>query len=133
MTHDNSLVPVNLPAAGPVSIPGAARRGRTWTSGARAPGNRIIYYYNIAYLAVHALGGTFKCARNNSIMAVAWRRASTPSLHSQGWRVLAVGGKQYLIKALFEDQGYHVMISDLSVIWEEDIGAEKIIIRGKVK
>ena len=65
-------------------------------------------------------------------MAVAWRRARTPSLESQKWRVLTIGGGQYLIKALFEDQGYHVMISDLSTVWEEDIGAEKILRKGKV-
>jgi hypothetical protein len=65
-------------------------------------------------------------------MAVAWRRARTPSLDSQRWRVLAINGQKYLIKALFDDQGYHVMISDLSTIWEEDPGAEKILRRGRV-
>ena len=65
-------------------------------------------------------------------MAVAWRRARTPSLDSQKWKVLAVNGQRYLIKALFDDQGYHVMISDLSTIWEEDPGAEKILRRGRV-
>ena len=65
-------------------------------------------------------------------MAVAWRRASTPSLDSQKWKVLAINEEKYLIKALFDDQGYHVMISDLSTIWEEDPGAEKILMRGKV-
>ena len=65
-------------------------------------------------------------------MAVAWRRARTPSLDSQRWRVLAINGQQYLIKALFDDQGYHVMISDLSTVWEEDSGAEKILRRGRV-
>ena len=65
-------------------------------------------------------------------MAVAWRRARTPSLESQKWRVLTIGGEQYLIKGLFEDQGYHVMISNLSTVWEEDIGAEKILRKGKV-
>ena len=65
-------------------------------------------------------------------MAVAWRRARTPSLDSQKWKVLTLNGQQYLIKALFDEQGYHVMISDLSTIWEEDPGAEKILRRGRV-
>lgn len=65
-------------------------------------------------------------------MAVAWRRARTPSLDSQKWKVLAINAQKYLIKALFDDQGYHVMISDLSTIWEEDPGAEKILRRGRV-
>ena len=65
-------------------------------------------------------------------MAVPWRRARTPSLDSQRWRVLTVNGQQYLIKALFDDQGYHMIISDLSSVWEEDPGAEKIVRRGKV-
>ena len=68
----------------------------------------------------------------NTKMAVAWRRARTPSLDSQKWKVLAINGQKYLIKALFDDQGYHVMISDLSTIWEEDPGAEKILRRGRV-
>ena len=66
-------------------------------------------------------------------MAVAWRRGRTPSIEPQRWRVLAtVDGKQYIVKALFEDQGYHVMISNLSTVWEEDIGADKVARRGKV-
>ena len=65
-------------------------------------------------------------------MAVSWRRAQTPSLEYQKWRVLDISGKQYLVKALFEDQGYHVMMSDMSAVWEEDIGAEQILRRGKV-
>ena len=71
-------------------------------------------------------------ATRNTKMAVAWRRARTPSLDSQKWKVLAINGQQYLIKALFDDQGYHVMISDLSTVWEEDPGAKKILRRGRV-
>lgn len=80
------------------------------------------------------LNSSWGVARLTSkVMAVAWRRARTPSLDSQKWTVLTIGGEQYLIKALFEDHGYHVMISDLSTVWEEDIGAERILRKGKVR
>ena len=54
------------------------------------------------------------------------------SLESQLWRVLQLEGTDYLIKGLFEDAGYHVMLSDRSSVWEEKMNSSEIIQRSKV-
>ena len=66
------------------------------------------------------------------VMAVSWRKVTTPSLDSQMWKAFIVNGQQYLIKTLFDDQGYYVMVSDLSTVWVEDTRAEELLSRGKV-
>lgn len=60
-------------------------------------------------------------------------------MQTQSWRVLRVdaasngGAGDYLVKGLFENAGYHVMLSDSSAIWEEKMEAQDILQRLKVR
>ena len=73
-------------------------------------------------------------------MAIAWRREPRPRLQTQPWRVITLGtsekdgeGRKYLVKGLFDDAGYHVMLSDSCAVWEESIEASKVLERLKVE
>lgn len=66
-------------------------------------------------------------------MALVWRRNQTPKLETQAWKVLTVDGNDYLIKGLFDDLGYHVMLCDMNAIWEENLDSNKITRRSKVR
>ena len=41
--------------------------------------------------------------------------------------------RKYLVKGVFEEDGYHVMLSDTCSLWEESIHTEKIVKRLKVR
>ena len=73
-------------------------------------------------------------------MAVEWRGESLPSLDTQAWGLLSLAaggtgdcGRDYLVKALFGEDGYHVIVSDTSCVWEEIVDSEKILDRLKVR
>ena len=66
----------------------------------------------------------------------AWRKGNRPSLETEAWKALEVSQGQskrkYLVKGLFSDDGYQVMISDTSSIWQESIHSDTILERLKV-
>lgn len=70
-------------------------------------------------------------------MAVSWRREHRPNLETIPWKVLSLEttpgeSKEYLVKGLFEEEGYHMMVSDSSAMWEENLDSRKILDRLKV-
>ena len=71
-------------------------------------------------------------------MSLTFREECKASLQTQSWRVLSVQvgagstRKDYLVKSLFEERCYHVMLSDSSAIWEEKIDGDAITQRLKV-
>lgn len=66
-------------------------------------------------------------------MALVWRRNQTPKLETKAWEVFKIEENDYLIKELFDDLGYHVMLSDLNNVWEENLDSNKITRRSKVR
>lgn len=72
-------------------------------------------------------------------MSLTFREECKDSLQIQSWRVLSLRGeaespgKDYLVKSLFEESCYHVMLSDCSAVWEEKIDGEAIKQRLKVR
>lgn len=65
-------------------------------------------------------------------MAVSWRKYHRPSLETQLWRVLRADGRDWLVKSLFKEDSYEILLSDLSTIWEEGMEARAIARRAKV-
>ena len=65
-------------------------------------------------------------------MAVAWRRHHHPSLETQLWRTLAVEGREWLVKGLFQEDSYEILVSDLCGVWEESMEQRKIGGRSEV-
>ena len=66
-------------------------------------------------------------------MAVAWRKHHRPSLETQLWRRLEVEGRELLVKGLFQEDGYEVMVCDLCSVWEENLDQREIGRRAKVR
>lgn len=58
---------------------------------------------------------------------------------SRSWNVVCVNadngypGTEYLVKGLFEPQGYEVMLSDGVTVWEEKIDTQDLLERLKVR
>lgn len=72
-------------------------------------------------------------------MSMAWREDCRPSVDTETWRVVRVNtssgqGKDYLVKGLFEEDGYHVMLTDTVyvAVWKERMGTDEILQRLKV-
>lgn len=66
-------------------------------------------------------------------MAAPWRRCNRPLLEAQPWTHLkAADGQDLLVKGLFQEDGYHVMLCDLENVWEESVESEDISGRSKV-
>lgn len=65
-------------------------------------------------------------------MAAPWRRCNRPLLEAQPWTHLkAADGQDLLVKGLFQENGYHVMLCDLENVWEESVESEDISGRSK--
>ena len=66
-------------------------------------------------------------------MAAPWRRCNRPLLEAQPWtQFKAADGRDLLVKGLFQEDGYHVMLCDLEHVWEERVETEDISERSKV-
>ena len=72
-------------------------------------------------------------------MAVPWRRREgRPCLDAQPWRPLravaeqSASGGELMVKSLFTEDGYHVMLTDLGRVWEESLEGDAIVARTKV-
>ena len=65
-------------------------------------------------------------------MAVAWRRHHQPAIESQPWRVISEGGREYVVKSLFKEDSYELLVSDLCTLWRETLERSQILRRTKV-
>ena len=65
-------------------------------------------------------------------MAVAWRRHHQPAIESQPWRVISEGGRKYVVKSLFKEDSYELLVSDLCTLWRETLERSQILRRTKV-
>ena len=66
------------------------------------------------------------------IMAVSWRRYHRPSLESQVWVSVKIGGSEWLVKSLFQEDSYEVMITDCCTAWGERLEERAIARKSKV-
>ena len=67
-------------------------------------------------------------------MAV-WRRESFQqfNLETKPWQTLNTGGYSFLVKGIFTDDSYEILVTDLACIWEESLSEQNILERSKVR
>lgn len=61
-----------------------------------------------------------------------WRRQWKPDLKSSWWKTQKIGEDTFLIKSLFFDGGYEILISDLTNTWYEYLEDNDLQKRSKV-
>lgn len=66
-------------------------------------------------------------------MAVEWRWTVSPCLETQPWTTLVLDGKNYLVKGLFASDSYHLLVTDLAHVWEENMKDKELLDRSKVR
>ena len=65
-------------------------------------------------------------------MAAPWRRLSSPCLNTQPWMTALVDGQQYLLKAVFSDEGYELLVWDTCAMLTEKVGRDELMKKMKV-
>ena len=62
-----------------------------------------------------------------------WRtRFPTDNLETQSWKMLEIEGQSFLVKGLFNENSYEILVTDLASIWEESLHEQDILKRSKV-
>lgn len=66
-------------------------------------------------------------------MAVApWKNNKQVTLETQKWKPLNIEGRSFLIKGIFCDNCYEILVSDYCTVWEESLSESDIMRRSKV-
>lgn len=65
-------------------------------------------------------------------MATPWRRLSGPCLKTQPWTTALVDGQQYLLKGVFSEEGYEVLVWDTCTMLTEKVGKDELMKKMKV-
>ena len=67
-------------------------------------------------------------------MAAPWRRPSSPPcLKTQAWTSALVDGQLHLLKGVFLEDGYEVLVWDMCTMMEEKVERKELIERMKVQ
>ena len=64
---------------------------------------------------------------------IEWKRRWTPDLSVSSWRPLHIDGDTFLVKSIFLQGGYEVLVTDLTSIWHEDLQEQAITARSKAR
>ena len=68
-------------------------------------------------------------------MAAGWKKdkdLASLSLDAQPWKPMNVDGRDYMVKGVFGNKSYSVLVTDFGVIWEESLQESDIIRQSKV-
>lgn len=53
-------------------------------------------------------------------------------LETQPWKRLCAEGKTFLVKGIFANNSYSILVTDLGTMWEENINEQQLLERSKV-
>lgn len=63
---------------------------------------------------------------------IEWRRTWKPNLKTKSWKPLSINNTTYLVKYLFTDTSYEILITNFTHAWYEHVEGAEVIHRTKV-